>query len=163
MSLPSFQLLLCLLQHLPFPPHPCPGVSALLALWSPWPLLLGSGGPSPAQLRLSRPCPSSLLARLLPLWTSLLLSKLSSFSRHTVQNLRVNPPTPLPSQIQPVPKPLGSFFCNICHACGPSLFLSSIPTCPPCTLPGAEWLRAGASGSDAWISCQLQASWLGDF
>lgn len=109
MLLPSFQLLLCLLQHLPFPPHPCPWVTALLALRSPWPLLLASGGPSQAQLKLRCPCPSSLLAQLFPLWPSLLLSKLSSFSGHTVQNLSVNPPAALPSQIQPVPNPLGSF------------------------------------------------------
>lgn len=128
MFLSSFQLLLCLLQHLPFPPHPCPWVTALLALWSPWPLLLGSGGPSQAQHKLSRPGPSSLLAQLLPLWPSLLLSKLSSFSRHTVQNLRVNPPTPLPSQIQPVPKPLGSFFVM---SSTPAAHLTSSLPSPP--------------------------------
>lgn len=62
MFLTSFQLILCLLQHLTFPLHLCLWTAGLLELWSLWLLLMRLWGPSWACLKLSSPLPFPSLA-----------------------------------------------------------------------------------------------------
>lgn len=96
--------------------------------------------------------------QLLPLWTSSLLSKLSSFSRRTSSKPQREPCQLLPpSQIQPVSSlPSRFLFYNAFHTCPLSLSLFSTSAHPLQTCLRAQWLRHEFQVQTPRFCCQFQ-------